>query len=375
MPPSKPNGAILFYQVLLNGQTKYNGVSTLAYVDGLKVFTKYELKVIVCGVIACTHTLSEVYTGELAPESVIAPQLKVLGKDRVSVKWQPPSKANGIIVKYEIYSSLTTSTNDMKLVFNATASTTEAIINGLIPGTTYYFRIKPYTSAGGTLGDAAQIKTLESAPEDVPNPKVTAYNATTISVSIFPPKLPNGIITKYKLIQDGVIVMEEDSLPKGDFISSGLMPYTQHTFQVQVCTAKGCGYSDVVTSYTGHGIPEGNIILTVTDIMSRDFNASWTAIAKPNGPITYNILVSGEFYVQPESNFQTDNLTKICYSGSWTNTKYTCTGLLPNAVYVVMVNGSNDVGYILSNQIKVLTESDGNFLFFSFRSLFSNLKS
>ena len=338
---------------------RYNGPKTNVYIDKLDVYTLYQVKITVCGEIACTFTLTDIYTGELPPESVIAPQVKVLGSDRVSVKWLPPSKANGVIVKYEVYSSLTTSINDIKLVFNATASTNEAIINGLTPGTTYYFRVKPFTSAGGTLGDAAQTKTLESAPEDVPKPKVNAYNSTAITVSILPPKLPNGVITKYSLIQDGVIVLETSSLPTNDYIASGLMPFSKHTFQVQVCTAKGCGYSDQVVSYTAHGIPQGTIILSITEIQSRTFNASWTPISKPNGPITYNVLMTGEFYVQPGSSYQTENKTEVCYLGSWTNSKYTCNGVLPNAVYVVMVNGSNDVGFILSNQVKVLTKPDG----------------
>ena len=266
-------------------------------------------------------------------------------------------------IRYEIYSSLDTTTSNLKFEFNATASTKKATISALTPGTTYYFRIKPFTKAGGTLGDAAQARTFESAPEGVPAPKVAPYNATAVVVTIYPPKAPNGVITKYVLVQDGVETMEMSNPPsKNGYVISGLMPYSKHTFQVKVCTEKGCGYSDVVTSFTRHGIPQGSIVLSVTGIESRSINASWTAIATPNGPITYRVLMKGEFYSQPGVNYDTVNTTVECYSGGITHAQYICMGLLPKAVYYVRVNGSNDVGFVLSNQVKVLTKPDGNFL-------------
>ena len=97
--PLKPNGQILFYQVELDGKVKYNGVKTSAFNGGLKVFTKYKLKVSVCGEIACTSTTTEAVTGELPPGSVIAPQVKVLGSDRVSVMWAEPVTPNGVIIR------------------------------------------------------------------------------------------------------------------------------------------------------------------------------------------------------------------------------------------------------------------------------------
>lgn len=97
--PLKPNGKILFYQVELDGKVKYNGIKTNVYIDGLKVFTKYKLKVSVCGEIACTSTTTDALTGELPPGPVIAPQVKVLGSDRVSVMWAEPVKPNGVITR------------------------------------------------------------------------------------------------------------------------------------------------------------------------------------------------------------------------------------------------------------------------------------
>lgn len=97
--PLKPNGKILFYQLELDGKMKYNGVKTSAYIDGLKVFTRYKLKVSVCGEIACTSTMTDAITGELPPSSVIAPQVKVLGSDRVLVMWAEPVKPNGLITR------------------------------------------------------------------------------------------------------------------------------------------------------------------------------------------------------------------------------------------------------------------------------------
>lgn len=344
----------------VNGQVKYNGNALSVYVDNLSVYTKYNIKITVCGEAGCAVNLMDAYTGELAPQGVVAPQLKVFGSKRIHVQWSQPQASNGEITRYEVYTSPTTSTDDLTLVFNATGPTNETIINNLTPGKTYYVRVKVFTKAGGTLGDAAQIKTLESAPEGVPKPIVTALNATAIRVQILAPLSPNGVVTKYRIVQDGVKVFEGNTVPDV-YVVTGLQPYSKHSFLVEICTEKGCGSSDEIIAYTAHGKPQGIIILTIADRRSRSFLATWTAIGTPNGPITYKILVNGEFYVLPGVNFNIIVKTVECFSGSFTNMSHVCTGLIPKTDYAVIVNGSNDAGFVTSNEVKFTTLGDGKY--------------
>ena len=338
--------------------------------DKLSVYTLYTVKLTVCGEIGCTSTQTDVYTGELPPDTVIAPQVKILGNDRVSVSWSVPSKPNGLITKYQVYKSKDTSTQNLVLVFNATATTMNTMVNNLTPGSVYYFRIKAYTVAGGTLGDAAMGRTLESVPSGIPQPTATPYNSTTILVSLFPPVSPNGVITEYRVIQNGAVVMKTAKFPSNGYVADGLRPFSRHVFRIEVCTSKGCGSSDSVTSYTEHGIPKGTITLIVSGIQSRSINTSWTAIAEPNGQVNYTVYAAGEFYTQPgRVDFETTNRTEVCYSGDFLDGggEIQCAGLLPKAHYEIRVNGSNDVGFVLSNRVEVLTKADGkNEYLFSF---------
>ena len=360
LPPHKPNGPILFYQVEIDNKIKYNGKNLNTYVVGLRVYTKYTLKILVCGLDNCTSNQLDVFTGQLSPNGVIAPQLRVLGIKRIEVKWMLPTKLNGEIQGYEIFVGTSTSITNLKSVFNATATTYETVINNLIPGSLYFFRIKAFTRAGGTLGDASQARTVESAPEDIPKPEVKPQSSSTLLVTIFAPRLPNGIVTQYILFQNSVNVLDMLRLPK-PYLVENLQPYSKHLFQVKVCTSKGCGFSDIVSAYTGHAPPVGSISLVATSIKSHSLDVTWTAISKPNGPITYTLIVTGEFYVQPGVNFDTRNRTVHCYTGDTANKRVSC-NVLPYASYEAFVNGSNDAGFIFSNTISVTTPADGKYV-------------
>lgn len=345
----------------MNGQIRYIGNNTDVQVDKLEVYTLYKVKVTVCGEIDCTSTTTEVYTGELPPEAVVAPQVNVLGNDRVGVQWLIPVKPNGVITGYEVFRSTDTSLNNLVSVFNTTSVTNNFLVNKLTPGTTYYFRIKAYTAAGGTLGDASAATTLEDAPSGIPPPTATPYNSTTILVRMFPPASPNGVITEYKIIQNSAVVMKSTIFPTNGYVADGLRAFSKHVFRAEVCTSKGCGSSDSVTSYTEHGAPKGTITLSVSEIQNRTIDASWNELSEPNGEVNYTVYLTGEFYalLGAMNTFETTNKTEICYSGEVPTHLVRCVGLLPNTRYEVQVNGSNNAGYVLSNKVEVSTQPDG----------------
>ena len=69
------------------------------------------------------------------------------------------------------------------------------------------------------------------------------------------PSTPNGQLTQYNIIQNGVEVSTVDSSIMETVISS-LTPFTQYTFTVDACTAIGCFRSDELVVIT---LEDGNL--------------------------------------------------------------------------------------------------------------------
>lgn len=345
---------------------KYNGNGINVYIDNLSVYTTYTLKVAVCNIIDCVEIALQVVTGQLPPSGVVAPQLRVLGSRRIQVLWTPPTQRNGKITKYDVYTSNTTSEEDMVLSFTGSPTTSSAVIKDLIPGTSYFIRVKAYTVAGGTIGDASEAQTLESAPEEIPIPSVYAISSSSFFVTIYPPLKPNGVITSYVLLHN-----ERGSYKTGkapfNFTIPGLEPYSKHFFKLRACTAQGCGLSDSLSAFTGHAQPVGNITLSASVIDPHSFTSKWNVISQPNGLIVYQLQVFGEFFLQPGVNFNTVNLNETCYSGNITNESVVCDKVLPYTTYQVTMNGSNNAGYILSNTVSISTPSDGKCIYIVFK--------
>ena len=357
-PPAKPNGLILFYQVELDGTIKYSGKNLYFLLDGLKVYTKYTVTVSVCGEADCISNTADVYTGQLSPTGVIAPQLRVLGSKRIEVRWTQPSIINGIIERYEVFTSQSSGTENLKSVFNGSSSTFQTVIYDLTPGTIYYVRLKAYTVAGGTIGDASQARTLESAPENIPTPELISRTSSEITIRVQAPLSPNGVIIQYILYRDGNIILDQSTLPD-IFRDSNLKASTKYNFQIKVCTSKGCSFSNILSAYTKDGKPLGVIGLVTYATTSTTVEAKWNAISTPNGEVTYTLYATGEFLKNPKDNFVTIRTTRMCYNGNLTDVKVLCTNLLPYTEYELYVNGSNNAGYIISHIVKAKTYMDG----------------
>lgn len=357
-PPAKPNGLILFYQVELDGTIKYSGKNLYLLLDGLNVYTRYTVKVSVCGEADCISNTINVYTGQLSPTGVIAPQLRVLGSKRIEVRWTQPSILNGIIQRYEVFTSQSSGTENLKSAFNGSSSTFQTVIYDLTPGTNYYVRLKAYTAAGGTIGDASQARTFESAPENIPTPELISRTSSEITIRVQAPLSPNGLIIQYILYRDGNIILDQSTLP-GLFRDSNLKASTKYNFQIKVCTSKGCSFSNILSAYTKDGKPLGAIGLVTYATTSTTVEAKWNAISTPNGELTYTLYATGEFLQNPKDNFATIRTTLMCYSGNLTDVKVLCANLLPHTEYELYVNGSNNAGYIISNIVKAKTYMDG----------------
>ena len=356
-PPFKPNGEILFYKLELNDVLYYAGKDRIFFIGNLTIYTLYILKVSACGSAGCVSVTVNQYTGQLAPEGVIAPHVKVLDSIRIEVTWSPPSKPNGNVHTYQLYVSLSSSISYLKLMRNVTGTNFVAVIEDLVPGTLYYVRVKAINDGGSTISNASEVRTLESAPTGIPPPEITAIGSSILLVKIFPPASPNGVVIRYSLFQDDILVLDNWRTVENNYLADNLKPYSQYVFQVQVCTANGCGLSDKTIGLTGHGKPNGSIQLFVQNVSSHSFIANWKSLVQPNGPLIYNLLIKGEFLV--DDVFDAVNKSLVCLESNITDGTALCTGLLAYTMYDVIINASNKAGFLLSNSVIVETLSDG----------------
>ena len=66
---------------------------------------------------------------------------------------------------------------------------------------------------------------------------------------------PNGELTQYNIIQNGVEISSVNSSTLETIVSS-LTPFTQYTFAVEACTVVGCFRSDDLVVIT---LEDGNL--------------------------------------------------------------------------------------------------------------------
>ena len=285
-PPLKQNGIMVLYQLEVNGLTisKFPSAELSYNATGLQVYTRYRVVLRAANTIGVVTAEAQLFTGQLPPQGVHAPQLRVLGSRRIEVTWRLPNTLNGVISKYEVLTAKADVMSEYIVAFTAPSNTFTTIIANMTPGVLYYVRIAAWTGGGKTTGNLSTARTFESSPEVVLTPLIDPISPFAINVTIRIPLKPNGIIIRYELYQNNILVKNDSSLK---FQSRGLLPYSLHTFRVRACTAKGCGESAPVSIHTLDAPPVGNITLQASTVGSRTLQAQWTAVQIPNGNIKY----------------------------------------------------------------------------------------
>lgn len=97
--------------------------------------------------------------------------LVVASSTTLTVTWDTPSSPNGLITRYDIIATPTSTVgveSPLGIIASTTLNVVEpemvllSILSGLVPATTYDVVLVAYTSAGGGSGSAVQLQTLES---------------------------------------------------------------------------------------------------------------------------------------------------------------------------------------------------------------------
>ncbi|KAK3603065.1 hypothetical protein CHS0354_015758 [Potamilus streckersoni] len=221
--PGSPNGVIKNYTLYRDGEMVYaGGPEQLSYiVPGLQFWTSYSFRVQACTDRGCQlSTPASARTLEAIPEGQRSPQLRALADQNgahtgILVTWESPQKPNGIVKTYEVYrrqlikEGIGVSYGPTKLVYNGSQLQYTDQSNELQPFTDYQYSVTSVNSVGKLASLWETVQTKQASPAAVLPPIVMETTLSTISVTITPPAVPNGVVYNYNVLVNGTVVSVE----------------------------------------------------------------------------------------------------------------------------------------------------------------------
>lgn len=349
--PSQPNGIILYYTLSVNGHVFFNGTKQQFLLESLTPYTDYTAQLSACNSAGCeSGVVQTTSTTEAPPVGVPAATLVVQGAQTVFATWKEPLTKNGIIILYEIY--LVAGPLSTLVVFNGTVR--QATITNLVAGTTYSFRVKAFTSAGGTFGPSSSVRTLDDVPEGIDPPQAIALNATAVTITWNRPQKPNGNITAYVLLEDEIEVFRGLVF---SYVSSGLSPYRVYEYKIQACTTKGCGTSAPASVRTLESTPEGQPTPLIQTVTSTTVQVLMGEPVKANGDVQFRLFVTGEVGLSLD-RLPTGPSTFVAHTARSGTQPVVVYNLLPYSNYTFVVEVANSAGAINSTTVTAQTLPD-----------------
>ncbi|EGD81509.1 laminin alpha 5 chain [Salpingoeca rosetta] len=292
--PATPNGVIARYIVHVDART-IETAPTLRQVTVTDLLPNqvYSVFVEACTEAACTSSASITgTTDKRAPAEPEAPQATPLDPTTILVRWAAPSSPNQPLTHYELY-------RNGFVVF--TGLNTTFTDEGLTPGTSYAYAVVAYNDAGGSTSPSTVAETPEDTPAGIAPPTLSALSSTSISATWTSPSVPNGIVISYALIDldTSETVCTGDAALRSCVVSE-LSIYTLYTFQVQACTASGCGLSADASVRTNAAPPVGLALPSLSAVNATSVSVSWMPPTSPNGPVVaYQLWVAAHFVQTP----------------------------------------------------------------------------
>ncbi|KAG8513989.1 Phosphatidylinositol phosphatase PTPRQ, partial [Galemys pyrenaicus] len=243
-PPLKPNGAIISYDLILQGPNEnFSFFTSDNYIilEELSPFTLYRF-------FAAARTIKGLgpssilffYTDESVP--LAPPQNLTLvnyTSDFVWLKWNPSPVPGGIVKVYSF--KIHEHETDTIFYKNISGFQTEAKLVGLEPISTYSISISAFTKVGNgnQFSNVVKFTTGESVPGIVQNIQCVATSWQSALVKWDPPKKANGIITYYMITieRNSTKVSPQDHM----YTFMQLLSNTSYVLEVRASTSAGEG--------------------------------------------------------------------------------------------------------------------------------------
>ena len=196
--PRTPNGVILRYIV---HRTHDNGESSIQVFAGLAFnyndttvvpYQKYQYRVSAANSAGMmTSDWTTITTRSAPPEQVSAPRILTVTQTSLVVAFDPPGRANGIIIKYIVQ------VNEQSV---SEGTDLQRTITNLEPYTDYSLRVVACTVAGCTPSQAISNITGTGQPGKVEEPTFGEVTANSIEVNWQPPSKPSGEIKRFETL-------------------------------------------------------------------------------------------------------------------------------------------------------------------------------
>ncbi|XP_045375380.2 phosphatidylinositol phosphatase PTPRQ isoform X4 [Camelus bactrianus] len=350
-PPVKPNGAIISYDLTLQGPSEnYSFVTSDNYVilDELSPFTLYSF-------FAAARTVKGLgpssvlffYTDESVP--LAPPQNLTLinyTSDLVWLKWSPSPVPGGVIKVYSF--KIHEHETDTVFYKNISGFQTEAKLVGLEPVSTYSISISAFTKVGNgnQFSNVVKFTTQESVPDVVQNVQCMATSWQSALVKWDPPKKPNGIITHYTVTVEGNAT--EVSSQDHGYTCMKLIANTSYAFKIRAATSAGEGDESTCNISTlPETVPSVPTNIAFSNIQSTSATLTWM---RPDSIFGYfqNYKITTQLRAQKCGEWESEECVeyqKIQYLYEADLTEETIYGLKKYRWYRFQVAASTNAGY------------------------------
>lgn len=348
--PTQPNGFITQYDLFVNDELRFSGLSNSTTVDGLDPFTQYSLHLQACTSAGCSN--SSTSTGETLPDrpmGLAGPNLTALSPSSIEAIWSPPTSPNGDLIRYELHRLFGADLSQREIVYSGLDLATT--VSGLTPNTDYFFQLLVFNAGGSASSPIVGVTTLEDTPDGISAPVITVINSTSLLIAWDVPANPNGEIILYNLSQNGEVVFS--TATELSYLATGLEPFTTYAYIIVACTIEGCGSSNHSSAATLEAVPEGYVQPDVTSTTPTSFSVLINPVTSPNGVVTYMLYVAGEF---AGSGGTSD--VRLVYSSTEVGTAVV-TSLLPYTDYEVTLVVANSAGNLTGDPFIVRTDPTG----------------
>ncbi|XP_061670381.1 usherin isoform X4 [Syngnathoides biaculeatus] len=359
--PARPNGLVSQYRLRRGGRTIFTGDHRHQnYTDaGLLPNRRYiyELEAITGGGSGWSDKYV-IKTPHSCPSGIPAPHnVTVTGPHSISLAWTPPAHFNiSHPVSYNIL--LNPGSGGAKIIPHPAGQELKLTLKGLQPFNAYYVQVQACQIGGCGVGEGVSVRTLETVPEHLSPPSITAAGAALLEIHWDPPNKPNGIITSYHLYRSPVETEEEllvfiwSSGPLEFFDASpSLRPFTYYQYRLEAHNSKGSVLSQRTSARTLSAEPKDMTPPTATPTGAYSIHLKWSGPKQPNGVISHYKLLYKKHQLDP--TLSSPAVTALTVVGSIL--EETIFGLEPYSKYSLQVEAVNEAGSVSSPWVGSMT--------------------
>ncbi|KAF3832467.1 hypothetical protein F7725_026132 [Dissostichus mawsoni] len=305
--PRAPNGIITMYNLYSEGNLEFSGLSRNFLFRRLEPWTMYTLTLEACTLAGCTRSPPQhVTTAAAPPASQPPPRPLLVGPDRVSLTWGPPSQTNGPIGEYSLigrsleeFGRERSNEDDVdrgKVLFRESspqhADSFSYTVTGLRPWTRYEFSVQTHNPAGHTRSPWVTVTTKQASPRGLAPPTVSHLQGqpSKVLVAWSPPLEPNGILQSYRIQRNNVSFSFSFDPTVLSYTDEDLLPFSTYSYSIIACTSEGCINSPHTNITTLQAPPATVEAPAVDSITSNSLNISWSKPLTQNGEVTEYVL-------------------------------------------------------------------------------------